>query len=84
MANGKHQIGWIDLTVDNAEEVKSFYEKVVGWKSEGVNMGDYDDFNMLTPDGDAVTGICHARGPNADIPAQWLIYITVDNLNGLR
>ena len=24
-----------------------------------------------------MTGICHARGCNADLPAQWLIYIHV-------
>jgi len=26
-------ITWFDLTVPNVEEVKSFYNKVVGWKS---------------------------------------------------
>ena len=25
-------------------------------------------------------GICHARGVNADIPAHWLVYITVANV----
>ncbi|PJA97553.1 MAG: glyoxalase, partial [Ignavibacteriales bacterium CG_4_9_14_3_um_filter_34_10] len=36
-------IGWIDLTVNNAEEVRDFYSKVIGWKSENVPMGDYFD-----------------------------------------
>ena len=70
-------ITWFDLTVPNAKEIKEFYSKVVGWKSEPVSMGDYNDFNMNLPAGDeTVTGICHARGGNADIPAQWMIYIT--------
>jgi hypothetical protein len=31
-------------------------------------MGDYSDYTMMCPgDGDAVAGICHARGSNADL-----------------
>ena len=75
-------ITWFDLTVPNAEEVKSFYKEVVGWKSENVNMGEYNDFNMQSPDsGDTKTGICHKRGGNVDFPSQWLIYITVKNVD---
>ena len=40
-------IEWRDLTIDNAEQVKDFYRDVVGWKTEPVSMGDYDDFNMI-------------------------------------
>jgi len=28
-----------------------------------------------------VAGVCHARGENAGMPAQWLIYIVVENLD---
>ncbi len=76
------RIAWIDLTVPNAEQLKDFYKKVVGWKPEPVNMGEYDDFNMNPPGGgDAAAGVCHARGANAALPPQWLIYIVVENLN---
>ena len=45
-------------------------------------MGGYADFCMNRPvDGQPVAGICHARGVNADIPPQWLIYITVPDLD---
>jgi hypothetical protein len=41
-------------------------------------MGDYSDYSMTLPaSGEAVSGICHARGGNAEIPGGWLIYITV-------
>ena len=66
----------------NAEEVKSFYKEVVGWKSETVNMGEYNDFNMQSPaSGETKTGICHKKGGNVDFPSQWLIYITVKNVD---
>lgn len=72
------KIGWIDMTVDDADGVRDFYKRVVGWGSEDVSMGDYSDYSMTLPDsGDAVSGICHARGGNAGLPGGWLIYITV-------
>ena len=75
------KVGWIDITVDDASGLRDFYGKVVGWRPENVSMGDYDDFAMAMPDtGDAVTGICHARGDNANLPSGWLIYIVVADI----
>jgi predicted enzyme related to lactoylglutathione lyase len=75
-------IVWTDLTVDDADEIREFYTRVVGWGSAPVDMGGYDDFNMSQPaTGDAVAGICHARGTNADLPAQWLVYVTVEDVD---
>ncbi len=72
------KIGWIDISVDDASGLRDFYAKVVGWKPENVSMGEYSDFNMTMPgSGEPAAGICHARGGNADLPPQWLIYIVV-------
>ena len=79
--NDVGKIGWFDLTVDDAERVRDFYQQVVGWKSEGLDMGGYEDYCMLPEDGGPVAGVCHARGANAGFPAQWLMYITVANLD---
>src|SRR5712664_793861 len=71
-------IGWIDLTVPNAAEVRDFYQAVAGWSTTEVPMGGYSDFSMMpAPDAAAIAGICHARGTNADFPPLWLIYIVV-------
>ena len=76
------RIGWQDLTVENAEQVRDFYSAVVGWKTEPLSMGDYDDYVMLSPDEQAgIAGVCHARGVNARIPPQWMIYINVEDLD---
>ena len=79
-------IGWIDLTIPDAVGVRDFYQAVVGWDSEGLAMkdeaGDYEDFVMKIPaDGRGVTGICHARGSNANWPGLWLLYVIVANLD---
>jgi predicted enzyme related to lactoylglutathione lyase len=76
------QIGWIDISIDDAAGLSDFYSSVVGWKTEAQSMGDYSDFTMLTPDsGSPIAGVCHARGSNADMPRQWLIYITVADVD---
>jgi uncharacterized protein len=70
-----------DLTVDDAEAVKDFYATVVGWEVEPLDMGGYADYFMKSPEtGDTVAGICHARGDNAGLPAQWLSYVVVPDL----
>jgi uncharacterized protein len=75
-------IGWFDLTVENADEVREFYRQVVGWTETPVDMGGYSDYCVNQPgDGKTVAGICHARGGNEGLPAQWLIYITVADLD---
>lgn len=91
-----NQIGdmaWMDLSVANAEPVKRFYQQVLGWQSEPVNMSDdgqaYVDFAMSAQGTETsseksanlfVTGICHSKGGNADMPAVWLPYFLVENI----
>jgi len=73
---------WHDLTIPDAESTRKFYSEVVGWKSEPVDMGGYNDFNMNAPDtGKTIAGICYARGQNAKLPPQWLIYINVADVD---
>jgi len=74
-------VGWFDITVNNADELMMFYQKVIGWKSEPVSVGDYYDYVMTQPGtGSPIAGICNARGANSDLPKSWLMYITVENL----
>jgi uncharacterized protein len=75
-------IAWVDLTIENAEAIRDFYSHVVGWKAAPVEMPGYTDFNMIGPESlEPAAGICHARGVNADIPSQWLMYIIVEDVD---
>ena len=81
MSEQTGRIGWIDITVDDADGLRDFYAAVAGLVPDPVSMGDYDDFNMTMPaSGDAVCGICHARGGNSDIPGGWLVYFVVNDV----
>ena len=75
-------VAWIDLTVDDAEQVRDFYSLVVGWQPASVDMGEYSDFNMNAPaTGEPIAGVCHKRGSNAELPSKWMIYIIVENVD---
>ncbi|MBB4635243.1 VOC family protein [Longimicrobium terrae] len=75
-------VSWFDLTVDDASAVRDFYANVAGWTPSPLTMKEgYDDYVMMTPGGAAVAGVCHARGANAELPPQWLMYINVVDLD---
>ena len=73
-------IGWHDLTVPDADNVRDFYQEVAGWTAEPLDMGGYSDYVMKPAEGDPAGGVCHARGSNADIPPVWLMYIVVADI----
>ncbi len=74
-------IGWMDMAVENADQVRDFYAAIAGWQSQGIDMGGYNDYVMIDPSGKPVGGVCHARGPNVGLPKAWLIYIVVEDLD---
>ncbi|MCI4330616.1 MAG: VOC family protein [Thermoplasmata archaeon] len=63
--------------MEDADLLRQFYSEVAGWRAE-----EFDgDFNMFTPGSpEPEAGICYARGPNARLPPQWLLYIAVGDL----
>lgn len=75
-------VGWYDLTTNKADELKSFYAQVVGWEASELSMGSYSDYVMSSPETQLpVAGICHARGNNAELPPQWLMYVYVESID---
>ncbi|MEZ5016797.1 MAG: VOC family protein [Flavipsychrobacter sp.] len=76
------QVAWMDLTIDDATSVSQFYHKVVGWDVQSFDMGGYEDYCMNDPKtGDTVAGVCHAKGVNASIPPQWMMYVGVESID---
>lgn len=79
------RIVWMDLTVPAAAATREFYRQVVGWSVQDVEMEDagesYADYNMVDGDGAPAAGVCHARGMNLGLPAVWMIYLPVGDLD---
>jgi uncharacterized protein len=74
------KVVWADLTVGDAAGLAEFYHAVVGWEPRA-EAGEGGDFNMLPPGSTTpAAGVCYARGVNANIPPQWMIYVPVKDL----
>jgi uncharacterized protein len=71
---------WLDLTVENATELRDFYAAVIGWSYAGLQVEDHEDFVMGTASGESIAGVCHRLGPNAGIPPVWVPYFVVADL----
>lgn len=75
-------IGWVDLTVPDAGKVRDFYAAVTGWTTQGLDMGGYEDYLVVSPEsGTPTAGVCWRRGENAHLPPVWLVYIIVADLD---
>lgn len=78
------QIVSADVTTEDAEAMRDFYQKVVGWDSEGMEItddnGTYTDYVMKDSAGNWMGGVCHRRGVNKDLPPIWLVYINVEDI----
>jgi predicted enzyme related to lactoylglutathione lyase len=62
--------------------VREFYQSVIGWEADEFKVSDYNDYVISTAQNkQTVAGLCHARGDNANLPPQWIIYIKVHNLD---
>lgn len=82
MKNPIGSFAWADLTVEKAPEIRDFYAAVVGFTFTEIPMSGYNDYCMNSPDdGQTKSGICHARGGNAELPPMWLIYFYVKDLD---
>ncbi|CAG7655052.1 VOC family protein [Paenibacillus allorhizosphaerae] len=68
------------LPVDQAENVRDFYKRVIGWEHIEVILGDRADYRMTTPDGQFAAGIHHTAGIYADLPPVWIPTFLVSDL----
>ena len=74
---------WGELITPDPEAAASFYEKVLGWKSESMPMPDGGAYTVFTTgEGAKVAG---AMAPTPDIPEgvppHWGIYVTVKDVD---
>jgi predicted enzyme related to lactoylglutathione lyase len=54
-------IGWHDLTVPNAAEVKDFYVAVLGATVQETSMGEYGEFAVIQDPAGAFMALCQTK-----------------------
>lgn len=75
-------ICWRELTTQNVEKAKEFYQEILGWNLEQskVTSMQYDEIHI---DGKAVGGMMQINEHWGEgwekIPAHWMTYIAVEN-----
>jgi predicted enzyme related to lactoylglutathione lyase len=73
---------WNELMTRNVEQVKRFYENVIGWTFEAMPMGGEGDYWVANMDGKPVGGIFPMQGSDfTGVPESWLSYIEVDDVD---
>jgi predicted enzyme related to lactoylglutathione lyase len=68
------------LTVNQAEDVRDFYKKVIGWEHIEVSQGNHADYRMTTPDGQFTAGVHHPAGIFSGLPPVWVPTFLVSDL----
>jgi len=78
------RISGLHLTVSDASAARDFYQQVVGWSAQDVEMKDtggrYVDYSLCADDGTPAARVCHARGVNLGLPPIWMISLPVGDL----
>ncbi len=78
MAYDHGRFVWHELITKDADTAKAFYTEVVGWKVEGMDMGDFV-YPMLKVGEAPVGGI--APPPAEGIPPHWVSYLSVADVD---
>jgi predicted enzyme related to lactoylglutathione lyase len=84
-STGKHgEISWYELTTQNVDAAKPFYQELFGWGLEQSKLSPVP-YTEITVNGTAVGGMMRIDeqwGEGWDkIPPHWMTYITVDNVD---
>lgn len=69
---------WAELASTDADAAKEFYGKLFGWSYEDVPAGDDGVYTMASADGGFAAALMQADGP-----ARWNSYISVDDVDAV-
>lgn len=70
------QFNWNELLTSDVKAAKTFYTKLLGWKTKSMDMG--MDYTIFENEGKSAGGMMKAPMPG--MPPQWLPYVTVKNI----
>ncbi len=70
---------WNELMTPNTEAARTFYEKLFGWTSRDLVMGDHGSYTMFSNGDKDVGGMCALS--KEDVPPHWMSYVAVDDVD---
>jgi len=85
VAQVANSFGWAELNTRDLKGAEAFYPKVFGWGIDHGPMGDNSSeagmYTMWTLDGEQVGGGFDMAGMPAEVPAMWLVYFAVPDVD---
>jgi predicted enzyme related to lactoylglutathione lyase len=78
----KGRFVWRDLMTNDLEGSIKFYTELFGWETQQVEMGGMGTYTFIEAGGRRDGGMV-AMDPSREIPAHWLSYLTVDDVDEL-
>lgn len=74
---------WNELMTPDIEKAKAFYGGLFGWEPESMDMGEMGEYTMFNRGGgQAAAGMMAIQPERGPIPAHWLAYFAVADLDG--
>ncbi len=79
---GQGAFHWNELSTTDLEAAKAFYEQVIGWEFETMEMAEGGTYYIGKVDGVPVGGImAHTDNMPEGVPSHWRAYIQVDDVD---
>ena len=72
--------GWRELMTDDVDTAREFYETVIGWNAEVVDVGK-GPYTLLKIGDRPVAGMMAKPAMAAEAPTAWTCYVTVDDVD---
>jgi predicted enzyme related to lactoylglutathione lyase len=73
---------WNELSTSDVEGAKSFYQTVIGWTVESMDMGENGTYYLLKEGDEMRGGLMSNANIPGDPPPNWMGYIGVDDVDG--
>jgi predicted enzyme related to lactoylglutathione lyase len=71
---------WYDLMTTDVPKAAEFFRRLFGWELQEQDMGEFGTYQMIFM-GEAAIGGMVALDPSQGIPAHWMAYSTVENVD---
>lgn len=83
MSRSHGRINWIELNTRDVAAARAYYSEVCGWEWEEEEMPTGGVYLIARSGGEGVAGIFDMTDAPAmqDIPAHWLLYLAVDDVD---
>jgi predicted enzyme related to lactoylglutathione lyase len=80
-AGGANTFGWAELSTPDVDRVTAFYERVFGWSTRQSPFGEGMTYTEFLEDGASVAGAMQSPPDAPNMPAYWLAYFYVSDVD---